>query len=121
VPAAPAADATAQPDKSRLTPADEVALKALDATVEKKGGAPPPHLKLSAGTLVVAISAWRDRCYQDGITDSPHHGTRWNVFNRAVKRLVSLGLVVVDKDFAWRPPSSPSPPAPKRAGRGDLA
>jgi hypothetical protein len=101
-------------ERPRLSPAQDVAMRALrEVVLDNYDDRTSPDSfgqrsdKLGQCEFVpknvrrVLITEWRDRAYSMGISLSDKEDTRRRVFDRAVERLLSVHFVGIWEDTAW--------------------
>lgn len=90
--------------QSELKGANRAALLALSKAVATSGVPPGTDLTREFGarspTMVVSEQAWRQRAYDEGISEG-EQGAKKRAFNRARKELLERGLIATWKDYYW--------------------
>jgi hypothetical protein len=83
------------PRFKKLTGANKVAFDALVGLLEKS----TDDLTAEASRQGIAIAAWRDACYSQGISESDNTDARRKAFERARKALMNSGRVQCSNDL----------------------
>ncbi len=83
----------------KLTTAEHAALSALRAQLDTSGVPADGSLTMPVGSLVVAIKAWRKRCYEASISGSEDARARQQAFKRAMEGLKGKHQVIIAGDY----------------------
>lgn len=89
----------------RLSPAQKVALRALQRAVGDAGCASPGG-QVPIGVQCVQTNLWREYAYSMGISQSGTPEARKKAFGRSVQELVGKGVVGVCEPLAWAYPEA---------------
>lgn len=84
----------------RLSPAQKIALKALQRAVSD-GGKPSPGGMVPVGATCATIELWRETAYSMGISPADNTAARKMAFRRASQDLASRGVIGMADPLAW--------------------
>lgn len=84
----------------RLSPAQRIALQALERAIEEVGAKPPTNPNIGA-RKVATVDQWRLYAYQMGISKGTGESAKRMAFDRAVEHLASEKLALVWGEFCW--------------------
>jgi hypothetical protein len=96
--AAPASRATGRKLSDRQRLALDALNECLSSSAAKKA---PANLQLPAGTIMVAVSAWRDELYRTGVLERDAKSPR-EEFKRVRNSLQARKLIGIASDFVWK-------------------
>jgi hypothetical protein len=96
--AAPVSRATGRKLSDRQRLALDALNECLSSSAAKKA---PANLQLPAGTIMVAVSAWRDELYRTGVLERDAKSPR-EEFKRVRNSLQARKLIGIASDFVWK-------------------
>ena len=85
----------------RLTPAERIALDALDEALAD-GGMLSPTASAPSGVRAVKVEAWRTHAYRKRISEADNQEARKKAFQNVRLGLQAKRLVGIEGDWAWR-------------------
>jgi hypothetical protein len=85
----------------KLSPRQQLALKALDECAATSGTPAPSGLELPARTVVVQLNAWREELYRKGVLDRDAKSPR-EEFKRVRLSLHARNVIGVNGEFVWK-------------------
>jgi hypothetical protein len=84
----------------RMARSAKIAQRALAKAIDEMGETPPASNHIPQGVRVVAVEAWRDYAFRQGISHGEEPAKR-AAFRRAYEFLVDESIVAVWGDYAW--------------------
>jgi hypothetical protein len=96
-----ASTAGAADRKAKLSPAQQIALKALENALGDEGRVPPANNYIPANTATVSVETWRRYAYSVGISDTDNPESRKKAFQRGRDGLKAKERVWEYEGQAW--------------------
>jgi hypothetical protein len=96
-----ASTAGAADRKAKLSPAQQIALKALGNALGDEGKVLPANNYIPPNTATVSVETWRRYAYSAGISDADNPEARKKAFQRVREALMGKGRVWEHEGQAW--------------------